>query len=74
MPKTNKDSQPMNATNTLADPNKELKTFIEEKFANLEQRITSAENKISSQYVDIRNSISAVEKSAIQATRLGESN
>ena len=74
MPKTDKDSQPTNATNTLADPIKELKNLIEEKFANLEQRITLAENKTSSQYVDIRNSISAVEKSAILAIKLGEFN
>ena len=56
------------------DPIKELRTLIEEKFANLEQRITSVENKISSQYDDIRNSISAVKKSAIQAIKLGETN
>ena len=74
MPKTSKDSQPTNATNTLADPIKELKNLIEEKVANLERRITLAENKTSSQYVDIRNSISAVEKSAILAIKLGEFN
>ena len=32
------------------------------------------ENKISSQYVETMNSISAVKKSAIQATKLGETN
>ena len=60
MPKTNKDFQPTNATttSTLADPIKELKTLIEEKFANLEQLMTLFENRISSQYVGIRNSIS----------------
>ena len=72
MPKSKKDSQQTNATNTQVDPIKELRTLIEEKLANLEQRITSVENKISSQYDNIRNSISVVEKSAIQAIKLGE--
>ena len=36
------------------DPIKELRTLIEEKFANLEQRITSVENKISSQYDELK--------------------
>ena len=36
MPEANKDSQPTNATKSLADPIKELKTFVREKFANLE--------------------------------------
>ena len=49
MSKSNKDSQPTNATNTQVDLIKELSTLIEEKFANLEQSITSVENKISSQ-------------------------
>ena len=74
MPKSKKDSQQTNATNTQVDPIKELRTLIEEKLANLEQRITSVENKISSQYDNIRNSISVVEKSAIQAIKLGETN
>ena len=74
MPKSNKDSKSMNATNTQVDPIKELRTLIEEKFGNLEQQITLAENKISSQYDNIRNSISAVKKSAIQAIKLGETN
>ena len=74
MPKSNKDSKSMNATNTQVDPIKELRTLIEEKFGNLEQQITLVENKISSQYDNIRNSISAVKKSAIQAIKLGETN
>ena len=74
MPKSKKDSQQTNATNTQVDPIKELRTLIEEKLANLEQRITSVENKISFQYDNIRNSISVVEKSAIQAIKLGETN
>ena len=62
-------------TNTLANPIKEIKILIEEKSrTNLEHQVTSVENRISSQYVDIRNSISAVEKSAIQSIKLGESN
>ena len=59
MPKTNNDSQPMNATNNQysSNPIKELKILIEEKSrTNLEHQITSVENRISSQYVDIRNS------------------
>ena len=74
MPKSNKDSKSMNATNTQVDLIKELRTLIEEKFGNLEQQITLVENKISSQYDNIRNSISAVKKSAIQAIKLGETN
>ena len=74
MPKSNKDSQSTNATNTQVDPIKELRTLIEEKFENLEQRITLVESKISSQYDDIRNSISTFEKSSIQAIKLGETN
>ena len=74
MPKSNKDSQSTNATNTQVDPIKELRTLIEEKFENLEQRITLVESKISSQYDDIRNSISTFEKSSIQAIKLGEIN
>ena len=35
MQKSNKESQPTNATNTLADLIKELKNLIEEKLANL---------------------------------------
>lgn len=66
MPKSHKDFQPTNANNTLVDPIKELRSFIEETFENLEQQIAWVENKISSQYVDIRNSISAI--------KLGESN
>ena len=54
MPKSNKDSQPTNATNTQVDLIKELRTLIEKKFANQEERITSVEKKISSQYDDIR--------------------
>ena len=74
MPKSNKDFQPMNANNTQVGPIKELRTLIEEKFANLEQWITSLENKISSQYDNIWNSVSAVKKSVIQAIKLGETN
>ena len=74
MPKSNKDSQSTNATNTQVDPIKELRTLIEEKFENLEQRTTLVESKISSQYDDIRNSISTFEKSSIQAIKLGETN
>ena len=74
MPKSNKDSQPTNATNTIADLIKELRNLIEEKIVNLEQWTTLVENKISSQYVETINSISAVKKSAIQATKLGETN
>ena len=73
MPKSNKDSQPMNANNTQVDPIKELRNLIEEKLANLEQWITLVENKTSSQY-DIRNSIGAVKKSVIQAIKLGKTN
>ena len=62
MPKSNKDSQ---AT---------LSSIRLRKFTNLEQRITLVENKIFSQYDDIRNFISAVEKSAIWAIKLGETN
>ena len=69
MPKSN-----TNANNTHVDLIKELRTLIEDKIANLEQRITSVENKISYQYDDRRNSINAVEKLAIQAIKLGETN
>ena len=62
MPKSNKDSQ---AT---------LSSIRLRKFTNLEQRITLVENKIFSQYDDIRNFISAVEKSAIWAIKLGDTN
>ena len=62
MPKSNKDSQ---AT---------LSSIRLRKFTNLEQRITLVERKIFSQYDDIRNFISAVEKSAIWAIKLGETN
>ena len=62
MPKSNKDSQ------------QTLNSIRLRKFANLEQRITLVENKVFSQYDDIRNSISAVEKSAIRAIKLGEIN
>ena len=53
MPKSNKDSQPTNATNTQVDLIKELRTLIENKFVNQEERIT-AEKKISSQHDNIR--------------------
>ena len=36
MPKSNKDSQPTTATNTIADLIKELRNLIEEKIVNLE--------------------------------------
>ena len=51
-----------------------LKSSKKRNFANLEQWITSVENKIPSQYANIRNSISAVKKSAIQSIKLGEYN
>ena len=54
MPKSNKDSQPTNATNTQVDLIKELRTLIENKFVNQEERITSVEKKISSQHDNIR--------------------
>ena len=72
--KTNKDSQPVNATNTPVNLIKELKNPIEEKFVNVIQKITSVENKVSSQFVNIGNSITAVEKSVIQAIKQGEYN
>ena len=53
MPKSNKDSQPTNATNTQVDLIKELRTLIENKFVN-QERITSVEKKISSQHDNIR--------------------
>ena len=64
----------MNANNTQVDSIKELRNLIEEKLANLEQWITSVENKTSSQYDNIRNSIGSVKKSVIQAIKLGKIN
>ena len=72
--KTNKDSQPVNATNTPVNLIKGLKNPIEEKFVNVIQKITSVENKVSSRFVNIGNSITAVEKSVIQAIKQGEYN
>ena len=72
--KTNKDSQPASATNTLVNLIKELKNPIEEKFVNVIQKITSVQNNVSSQFVNIGNSITAVEKSVIQAIKQGECN
>ena len=63
----------MNANNTQVDSIKELRN-LKEKLANLEQWITSVENKTSSQYDNIRNSIVAVKKSVIQAIKLGKTN